>query len=165
MVGVANLESDERYTLDFVKREALAFMGLKRWTLDVAACAAAHLAPRYLTKKENGLITSWWGDVVFNPPWSNIGPWLEKAWIEWERQVSQRGRRIVRTMTGILPSTRTDLDWWQEQVEFKRDRPRSPLRVRFLRGRNKYGNPDDLLGKGQGTPEFGTVILGWKVKW
>lgn len=160
---MANIETDERYTLDFVKKQALAFMGLKRWSLDAAACKASHLAPKYLTKDDNGLLLSWWGDTVFNPPWSNIGDWVAKGWVEWDKRFG--GGRIVRTLTGILPATRTDLDWWQRWVEKHRDKPGSPLRTRFLPGRNKYGNPDDLLGKNQGTPEFGTVIVGWKEKW
>jgi hypothetical protein len=160
VVGVANIETDERYTLAYVKVNALKFMGLKKWSLDAAACAASHLAERYLTKKDNGLITSWWGDTVFNPPWSNIGPWLEKSWVEWNRR--EHERKVVRSITGILPATRTDLEWWQKHVEAFRDLTGGKLRTRFLQGRNKYGTPDDLLGKNQGTPEFGTVILGWK---
>lgn len=157
VVGVADIDTDERYTLEHVKAQCNAAAGVKAWDLDVAACLEAHVAPKYLTKADNGLLHAWWGRVWCNPPWSNIGPWVKKAWSEWDRP-----RRVVKVIGVLLPSTRTDLEWWHEHVEPHRDRPGSPLHTRFLPTRLKYGKPGDLQAKKQGQPEFGSVFLWWK---
>ena len=47
------------------------------------------------------------GAVWLNPPYSNIGPWLEKAYLE-----SRRGAVVV----ALVPCT-PDRKWWAEYVE------------------------------------------------
>lgn len=155
VVGVADLDTDERYTLDATDFLCRKLARVKQWDLDVAACADAHRASKYFTKADNGLLKSWWGRVWCNPPWSNIEPWVERAHNEFARG------RLVKTIGMLLPSTRTDTQWWQKQVEPFRDRANSPLRTFFLPGRIHYGKPGDLLALNQRDPEFGGVFLCW----
>ncbi len=69
-------------------------------------------------KGTDGLARSWKEQRVYcNPPYSKIGPWLEKA--------AEADLAVF-----LLPS-RTDTDW------FHRYAPRAE--VRFLRGRLKFG--------------------------
>ena len=35
-------------------------------------------AKRYLSQKENGLVTEWVGFIWCNPPYSNVEPWVKK---------------------------------------------------------------------------------------
>ena len=154
-VNAVSSEDDERFTLYPTVQTCTGLANVRAWDLDVAACDLAHIAPKFYTKKDNGLLSPWWGRVWCNPPWSGIGPWVEKAWSEWDR-------RHVKVIGMLLPATRTDIGWWQEFVEPYRDLPMSPLRVRFLPGRIQYGQPNDLLAEHAGTPNFGSVFLWWK---
>lgn len=93
-----------------------------RYALTIDAAAAAHNAklPRYWTEEDNALEQSWAGERIYcNPPYSAIGPWVRKAWSETEAEI------IVM----LLPANRTEQTWWQEEIEPRRDRVGSPLRV------------------------------------
>lgn len=63
-----------------------------------------------------------------NPPYSNCGEWVEKAWAEQEAEL----------VVMLLPANRTEQKWWQEMVEPFRDRPDSPLRTEFIAGRIRF---------------------------
>lgn len=57
-----------------------------RFTLDVAAAAHNAKCERYYTVDDDGLGQSWSGERVWcNPPYSNVGAWVEKAWAEFGR--------------------------------------------------------------------------------
>ncbi len=155
LVATDDGDTDERYTLPETVALCSKIAGVDSWHLDVAACAAAHVAPTYYTKADNGLLLPWnRANVWANPPWSNLSPWVEKAWDEWE------GRRI-HVIGMLLPSGRGDVAWWQDLVEPHRDRPGSPLKTRFLAGRTRYAKPDDLTAANQGPPPFGSVFIWW----
>lgn len=87
-----------------------------------------------------------------NPPFSDIAPWVRKAWSEFDASLG-----IVM----LLPANRTEQSWWQEMVEPYRDRQGSPLRVEFLPGRMRF------LRRGQSQigpnerPPFGCCLLIW----
>jgi len=156
--GVSDNETDERYTLFPVLADLTARAGVRGWDLDVAACEAAHVALRYFTKKDNGLLLPWWGRVWCNPPWSDIAPWTAKAWSEWKRK-----RSPPKVIGMLLPADRTDRDWWHEFIEPHRDRPGSPLHTYNLPGRTAYGQPGDMLAESyKSTMRAGSVFLWWK---
>lgn len=57
----------------------------ERFDFTVDAAASAHNAklPRYYTIENSGLLASWAGERVYcNPPYSDLRPWVEKAWSE-----------------------------------------------------------------------------------
>lgn len=123
--------------------------------------------PRPTAKEiiKDGLTSSWAGERVWcNPPFSDIGAWIEKAHIS--------GAALV---VMLVPSTRTEQEWWQELIEPYRDNGQG-LKVRFLPGRQHFledgkpiyrKNKDGSLcltkkGKPQrSSPKFGCCLLIW----
>ncbi len=69
----------------------------------------------------NGLMREWASPCFVNPPYSEIGRWMEKAWLE-----SQAGKTVV-----LLVPARTDTRWFHRYC----------LRgeIRFIKGRLKFG--------------------------
>ncbi len=160
------LDLDSRYTLpatlDWCQRTA----GVDGWDLDVAACEEAHVAPRYYTARDDGLQQPWSAPRVWcNPPYSDIGPWVNRAWramFDWECEV----------VAMLLPATRTEQPWWHREVEPFRDGrtqygapeefSRFRLTTHHLPGRQSFGVPGNPKGVGVGSPPFGVVLLVWR---
>jgi hypothetical protein len=87
-----------------------------------------------------------------NPPYSDIAPWVRKAWDCW---ASTAG--IVM----LLPANRTEQQWWQLLVEPFRDRGGSPLSCEFLPGRMRFLKPGQTAIGPNNRPPFGCVLLVW----
>lgn len=116
------IDSDRRYTTKETMGLCMRLAGVDAWDLDVAADKESHWAPKWYGIEEDGLTQPWYGDVWCNPPWSNIEPWVRKAWEEMERQ--QRPKTIAM----LLPANRTEQPWFQLQIEQYRDnRPARPI--------------------------------------
>jgi len=125
------------------------------FTIDVAASPANAKCERYFTVRENGLAQPWHGERVWcNPPYSDIEPWVYKAW----RSMAEPAELVVM----LLPANRTEQGWWQRQVEPHRDgRFRFGLRVEFLPGRPRFVAPDKPgIGPNE-RPPFGCCLLIW----
>jgi phage N-6-adenine-methyltransferase len=61
------------------------------FVLDVCAKPATATCARYFTVEDDGLIQGWGaGPCWMNPPYSNIGPWVEK-----ESRTAQQGGTVV----------------------------------------------------------------------
>lgn len=134
---------------DFAKWDA----ELGPFTLDAAAAPHNAKCARYFTEADNGLAQSWSGAKVWcNPPYSNLGDWLYKAWYE---------HPFTRGIVMLLPANRVEQAWWQEHVEPYRDRPDSPLTVRFLPGRLRFIKPGATEIKPNERPPFGCALLIW----
>jgi phage N-6-adenine-methyltransferase len=120
------------------------------FTIDVAASRHNTKLPRFFTLEDDGLAQRWAGERVWcNPPYSNIRPWIEKAWREW-------GDADLIVM--LLPANRTEQTWWQELVEPLRD---GDLHVEFLAGRVKFDMPEGSLAERGHCPPFGSCLLIW----
>lgn len=123
-----------------------------RFTIDVAAAAHNAKLPRFYSIEDCGLAASWSGERVYcNPPYSDVKPWLEKAWSEKDAEL------IVM----LLPANRTEQGWWQDLVEPHRDRAGSRLRVEFLRGRRRFLKPGQMEIGPNERPPFGSCLLIW----
>lgn len=124
-----------------------------RFTVDAAASAANSKLPRFYSTECCGLAASWAGERVYcNPPYSSIGPWVEKAWKE------SKAKLVVM----LLPANRTEQKWWQVYIEPYRDRDNSRLRTEFLSGRLRFLKPgQDAVGPNE-RPPFGCVLCIWK---
>lgn len=123
------------------------------FTLDAAAAPHNRKVPHFYSIEDDGLERPWGGERVWcNPPYSNLGAWLEKAWREWPR---------TRGIVMLLPANRVEQKWWQEWVEPRRDRPGSPLSVRFLPGRLRFIRPSAVIGPKGDRPPFGCCLLIW----
>jgi phage N-6-adenine-methyltransferase len=102
-----------------------------------------------LISLEDGLTGSWQGRRVWcNPPFSDIGAWVAKAW------ESQADLVVM-----LVPATRTEQGWWQDLVEPLREVLLEGwyLRVEFLRGRTRFLRD----GVRMGSPKFGCALLIW----
>lgn len=149
---------DERYTtretMEWVRKTAR----VTGFDLDVAACEESHHADRFYTKADDGLSKPWRGRCWCNPPYSDIAPWVSKAW-----QSMAEGAELVAM---LIPATRTEQSWWQTMVEPYRDRrARHPsnakLETYFLPGRTAFARPGSG-GVGQSGAPFGCVLLVWR---
>jgi len=124
-----------------------------RFTLDAAASARNAKCARCFDAETDGLAASWAGERVWcNPPYSDIGPWVAKAWAE----MNDRCRLVVM----LLPANRCEQAWWQDMVEPRRDRSMG-LTTKFLRGRHRFERPGVPTPKGGDRPPFGLVLLTW----
>ncbi len=129
----------------------------ERWpfTIDVAAAAHNTKCERYYDRQSNGLAESWSGETVWcNPPYSDIAPWVRKAWAE----------HVDATVVMLLPANRTEQQWWQLYIEPYRDQPGSPLRVEFLPGRMRFLKPGQTAIGPNNRPPFGCVLAIWERK-
>lgn len=121
------------------------------FTVDAAASAENARLPRYWTVEDDGLAQSWAGERIWcNPPYSNIEPWVLKAWRETEAEL----------VVMLLPANRTEQRWWQELVEPHRDRG-GRLAVEFLPGRIRFLKPGYLRPGPNERPPFGCCLLIW----
>ncbi len=124
------------------------------FTLDVAAAPHNAKTERYFTREDNGLLQSWAGELVWcNPPYSNLGAWLVKAWTELPE---------TRGIVMLLPANRVEQKWWQTHVERYRDgrdRMFGTLRVEFLPGRMRFNRPNATIGPKGDRPPFGCALL------
>jgi phage N-6-adenine-methyltransferase len=125
------------------------------FTVDAASSIENRKLDRHWTIDDNGLAQPWSGERVYcNPPYSDIAPWVDKAWSETNAEL------IVL----LLPANRTEQTWWQKGIEPYRDRPRSFLRVEFLPGRLRFLRPGQETIKPNERPPFGCVLCIWDGK-
>lgn len=148
---------DERYTMATTKAWALEQLGLKRWTLDVAACKRAHVAPKFygLDVGRNGLALEWPGDSFGNIPFSQWAHWIAKAWFEFLFCPAFRSHSM------LLPNDKTEQPGWQDLVEPFRDVAGGHLVSRFAPSRHRFSAPGLRGKKMKGSPFFGCVLLCW----
>lgn len=126
-----------------------------RFTLDVAAAPHNAKCERFFTIDDDGLKQSWAGERVWcNPPYSDLGSWVGKAWSEFSL------RYTPELVVMLVPANRTEQKWWQEKVEPWRDRG-GLLRVTFVRGRQRFIMPGQTEVLPNQRPPFGVAILTW----
>lgn len=149
-LGADDLTDDRATTLEDFRPWAERFGG---FTLDAAASAANTKCEKFYDRAADGLSQSWAGERVWcNPPFSSIARWVGKAWAE------APGCELI---VMLLPANRTEQGWWMDMVEPYRDRPGSPLRTEFLRGRLRFLKPAASSVVGD-RPPFGCVLLIWQ---
>lgn len=126
------------------------------FTVDAAASPDNAKVARYWTKETDGLSQPWAGERVWcNPPYSDLGAWVRKAWAEWETDCEDS------LFVLLLPSNRTEQAWWQDHIEPFRDRPGSAIRTEFLRDRRRFIMPGETVVRPNQRPPFGLVLCIW----
>src|SRR5690349_20743896 len=73
------------------------------FTLDVAAAPHNAKCEDYYTRDNSGLDAPWDGRVWCNPPYSDCGAWVRKAWHEWTN-----GLLGVELIVMLLPANRVE---------------------------------------------------------
>ena len=93
------------------------------FTLDPCCTKKTAKCDKYYTKKEDGLIKDWIGEIVFvNPPYGReLKKWAEKCYLE-----SLKGTKIV-----MLIPARTDTIYFHEFIYKKTE-------IRFIKGRLRF---------------------------
>jgi len=120
-----------------------------RFTVDVAASKENAKLPRFYTLEDDGLAQDWSGERVWcNPPYSDIAPWVEKAW--------DSGADLV---VMLLPANRTEQVWWQTLIE--PGRRNGSLTVEFLPGRMRFIPPGADSVAPNSRPPFGCCLVIW----
>lgn len=134
-----------------------------RFSIDVAASAANSKCERFYSIEEDGLSKDWTGERVWcNPPYSDIRPWVEKAWREWGHDPATGRQKGAELIVMLLPANRTEQRWWQETVELQRRWPWMRFSIEFLPGRLRFIAPGaDGIGPNE-RPPFGCVLLIWE---
>jgi phage N-6-adenine-methyltransferase len=131
-----------------------------RFTVDIAASPHNAKLENFYTIEDDGLTASWAGERVWcNPPYSNIRPWIEKAWEETAWSPDGFTSVSAPLIVMLLPANRTEQGWWQELVEPYRGR--YAFDVEFLPGRMRFIAPGaDRIGANE-RPPFGCCLLIW----
>lgn len=128
-----------------------------RFTIDVAASKQNAKLERYYTIEDDGLSKPWAGERVWcNPPYSNIRPWVQKAWSEWKFPFHRPEATVM-----LLPANRTEQKWWADLVEPQLRARRDDFHVEFLRGRLRFIEPGDDHVRPNARPPFGCCLLIW----
>jgi phage N-6-adenine-methyltransferase len=141
-----------------------------QFTCDAAADERTHQCPVWFGRggvAPNGLIADWTQhrSIFNNMPFSDIEPWLKKAWASIGPKET---RGILRTVMLLVPS-RTDQLWWLQHVEPWRDNKDKTgmlesqdltFEVRHL-PRIKFLPPPRVKAT---TPRFGCSLLVWRAR-
>ena len=97
------------------------------FNLDPCATDENHKCEKYFTKAQDGLQNDWGGCRVFcNPPYSQIGKWVEKAYREGQKD---------NTLVVMLIPSRTDTRYFHDFILNRSE-------IRFIRGRLRFGDAD-----------------------
>lgn len=120
------------------------------FTIDAAAAPHNARLGRYWTYRDNALLQCWDGERIWcNPPYSNIEPWVCKAW--------DCGAELV---VMLVPANRTEQGWWQRHVEPFRGT--DDFHVEFLPGRMRFLKPGQRRIGPNERPPFGCCLLIWQ---
>jgi phage N-6-adenine-methyltransferase len=124
------------------------------FTIDVAASASNHKVARWYGLQQDGLAHSWAAERVWcNPPYSRIPAWVRKARVEFEA--------ACPLIVMLLPASRTEQAWWQDDIEPFRDRGLG-VRTEFLRGRRSFALPGLQSALPNSRVPFGLVLAIWE---
>lgn len=154
--------TDDRRTPPKLLAECMELAEVEAFDHDVAATKENTVAPRWWSKCDHdgdhdlcadGLNGMWVGRVWCNPPYSDIRPWVEKAWEEY------RGGERDSPIVMLLPANRTEQAWWQDLIEPARRS--GELEVYFLRGRRRFDRPGWVKPKKGDRPPFGLCVIVW----
>ena len=95
------------------------------FNLDVCATHENHKCQNYFTVDNSGLSQKWGGYRCFcNPPYSQIGDWVKKAYFE---------SFTPGTLIVLLIPARTDTKYFHEYILNRSE-------IRFIKGRLKFGS-------------------------
>ena len=108
-----------------------------QFNLDACASDWNHKCNNYFTEQDDALTKDWEGVVWMNPPYSNCGTWIKKAYEE-----CQKGSTIV-----CLIPARVETNWFHDYC--------TGHEIRFIKGRVHYADKD---GK-EGRPRFGNILV------
>lgn len=112
------------------------------FTLDPCADASNAKCDRFFTQAENGLLRDWGRETVYmNPPYSDVGDWVRKAY----------GAALDGATVVCLVPSRTDANWWHDYA--------MKGEIRFIRGRLCFGEKERVFGRSGKSAPFPSAVL------
>lgn len=112
------------------------------FSLDPCSDGTNAKCEQFFTPTENGLLRDWKAETVFmNPPYSNVGDWMRKAY-----GAAQEGATVV-----CLIPARTDSNWWHDYA--------MKGEIRFIRGRLCFGEKKRVFGLSGKSAPFPSAIV------
>lgn len=136
---ITSRQSDEWYTPRDFFRQLNSDLG--PFDLDPCATEENHVAPKFFTIENDGLLEKWEGKVFVNPPYSRVSEWVERCW----RASLNGGEGCV--VVALLP-VRTDTKWFHQFVYGQSE-------IRFVKGRLKFG-------RSKNNAPFPSMIVIWR---
>lgn len=140
---------------------ACRYIGIKEFSIDLAANGSNTKAPVYIDEKRDSLTVDWAKEIGIvggwawlNPPYADIGRWAEKA---------STTRKYLPNYTGIavlLPAS-VGANWWKQHVDGKAQILLMNGRVTFLGHDKPYPKDTALLLYSLGY-EPGYRVWSWK---
>jgi len=120
------------------------------FTLDPCATKETAKCKKFYTKKENGLLQDWEGEIVF------CNPLYGREIKHWVKKCSEEGRKDLRrdnTVVVMRVPARTDTIYFHEYIYKKKN-----VEIRFIKGRLKF------VGKqvGSGSAPFPSMLVIFK---
>jgi len=113
------------------------------FTLDACASDFNHKCDFYFTRDDNALNLKWVGNVFCNPPYSEIGKFVKKAYTE----VLNGNAEIVV----LLCFSKTETRWFHDYILGKAE-------IRFIKGRLAF----EMGGKSGNKAPFGSMLVIWR---
>jgi phage N-6-adenine-methyltransferase len=110
---------------------------------DVAASEDNKLCKQYYGEKSNALCNYWFDSNWCNPPYSDIGPWIEK---------SHQQHLLGKTIVMLVPAD-TSVRWFKRAIETCNE-------ARFISGRLSFINAE--AQKPVSGNNKGSVLLIWR---
>lgn len=108
-----------------------------QFNLDACASDWNHKCDNYYTEQDNSLVLDWPGVFWMNPPYSQCGSWIKKAFEE-----------CSKGSTGVcLIPARVETNWFHDYC--------IPHEIRFVKGRIHFEDEDGKSGR----PRFGCVLI------
>ncbi|MER2437450.1 phage N-6-adenine-methyltransferase [Klebsiella pneumoniae] len=115
--------------------------------LDAAASESNALCAHYLTELDDSLNSEWtsYGAIWCNPPYSDIGPWVEKA--------AEQSRAQSQAVVMLLPAD-ISTSWFISAMQ-------SADELRLITGGRVQFVPASVTGKRQSNPK-GSLLFIWR---
>lgn len=112
--------------------------------LDVSATPQNTKCEKFFTKSQNGLNEDWNIDFWMNPPYSEAGKWIQKAFEE-HRKFNVNGIALL--------FAKTDTKAWHEYILGQEN-----CEVIFIQGRVHFLLPDNTMSKNPATAPSALVV-------
>lgn len=130
-------------------------LNIQDFEIDLAASRANRVTELYIDAELDALEVFTWrtglGWHWLNPPYANIGPWVQRAWEEWNGSTS--------TATAVLIPAAVGANWWREWVHDKARVLFLNPRLTFVGCKDPYPKDCALLLYGQPS---GYEVWTWK---
>lgn len=114
--------------------------------LDVCATPENAKCMSFITEKTDGLKQTWDKESWCNPPYSQIGKWVQKCWLEHEKNNI--------TVTALIMKDETTA-YWKDYIKDKAEVYTWPHRIRFI---------DPMTGHKADSARFVSAIVIWRAK-